>query len=306
MRYAWHNDILIPEKDAKLSIYDSALMFGDLAFEMTRTFNKETFKLHEHFERLRMSCEYLEIEVPWKWDYLEYAYEDLIKTNQDEWENGDEVRGLINVSRGILPMYVNAGMGKEGVNIIMSCFPLRHVLYDKSWVYNKGVEVVIPRQQALPEYLLDAKIKSRSRQHYKMADLQAVKINPEAWTLLLDTDGFIAEGTGSNFFMVKDGDLFTPKGNNCLRGISRAFVMELCMMRGINCYERDITFYDVINTDEAFFTNTPFCIVPIRTIDGHDIKGCVGKTTEYLINTWSKRVGCDFVSQARLWNKTNV
>lgn len=303
MRYAWHNDILIPEKDAKLSIYDSALMFGDLAFEMTRTFNKETFKLHEHFERLRMSCEYLEIEVPWKWDYLEYAYEDLIKTNQDEWENGDEVRGLINVSRGILPMYVNAGMGKEGVNIIMSCFPLRHVLHDKSWVYNKGVEVVIPRQQALPEYLLDAKIKSRSRQHYKMADLQAVKINPDAWALLFDIDGFIAEGTGSNFFMVKDGDLFTPKGNNCLRGISRAFVMELCMMRGINCYERDITFYDVINADEAFFTNTPFCIVPIRTIDGHDIGECVGKQTEYLMNTWSKRVGCDFVSQARLWNK---
>lgn len=303
MRYAWHNDILIPEKDAKLSIYDSALMFGDLAFEMTRTFNKETFKLHEHFERLRMSCEYLEIEVPWKWDYLEYAYEDLIKTNQDEWENGDEVRGLINVSRGILPMYVNAGMGKEGVNIIMSCFPLRHVLHDKSWVYNKGVEVVIPRQQALPEYLLDAKIKSRSRQHYKMADLQAVKINPDAWTLLLDTDGFIAEGTGSNFFMVKDGDLFTPKGNNCLRGISRAFVMELCMMRGINCYEKDITFYDVINTDEAFFTNTPFCIVPIRTIDGHEIGECVGKQTEYLMNTWSKRVGCDFISQARVWDK---
>ena len=139
-----------------------------------------------------------------------------------------------------------------------------------------------------------------------MADLQAHKINPDAWALLVDTDGFIAEGTGSNFFMVKDGDIFTPKGTNCLRGVSRQFIKDICFLRGINIFERDLTFYDAINADEAFFTNTPYCIVPIRTIDGHEIGECVGKTTEYLMNTWSKRVNCDFITQARKWDNGSL
>lgn len=303
MRYAWFNDVLIPEKKAKLSVYDSALMFGDMAFEMTRTFNREVFKCHDHFERLRMSCEYLEIDVHYRWGYLETAYQDLIETNREEWREGDEVRGLINISRGILPMYARAGMGKEGVNIIMTCFPLRHVLSGMSWVYTKGVEVIIPRQQAIPERFLDAKIKSRSRQHYKMADIQAHKTNLDAWALLLDENGFVAEGTGSNFFIVKNGDLFTPRPVNCLRGISRGFIVELCELRGITCAEKDLTFYDIIHADEAFFTNTPYSIVPIRTIDGHELKECVGQMTEYLTRAWAKRVGVDFVAQARKWDK---
>lgn len=303
MRTVWFNDNAIPESDAKLSIYDSALMFGDMVFEMTRTFNRKIFKLREHMNRLKRSCEYLQIDVPYKWDYLEFEYERLIEVNKDEWKDDDEIRGLINISRGILPMYADAGMGMEGTNIIMACFPLRNVLHNKSHIYLKGVSAEIPRQLAIPEYLLDAKIKSRSRQHYKMADLQFK--DRESMALLFDPDGFATEGTGSNFFTVKDGVVYTPEPRNCLRGISRDYIKELCAIKCIDCVEKNLTFYDIINADEAFFTNTPYCIIPIRSIEGYDLD-CVGKVTEYLMNTWIKRQNCDFIQQARKWDNDTV
>ena len=300
MRLVWKNAELIEEKDANLSIYDSACMWGDMVFEMTRTFNRQTFKLNEHMDRLRRSCEYLEIPIPYQWSYLRGVYDDMIEVNEKDWRDDDEVRGLINVSRGILPMYAEAGMGDAGTQIIIANFPLRHILKDKSWVYVWGVDLVTPTQRAIPEYLLDAKIKSRSRQHYKMAELEVLRVNPKAWALLLDPDGFVAESTGSNFFMVKNGVVYTPEGRNCLRGISRDFIIELCYMQVIDVKETNITLYDVYNCDEAFLTNTPYSIVPVRSVNNHPIK--LGAVTKKLTESWINSVDCDFVKQARVWD----
>jgi branched-chain amino acid aminotransferase len=298
MRKVWFNGRLIPENEAKLSIYDSSLMYGDMAFEMMRTFNKRTFKLKEHISRLSNSIEILEIPVDYTEDEIFEAHEKLLAYHIENFPEEEEWRTLINVSRGILPIYQDLLEDDGQSNVIIACFPLRYVLKNMSWVYSEGVDVIVTSQRALPEYLLDPKIKSRSRQHYKMADLQVKRYDPEAWALLLDTDGFIAEGTGSNFFIVKDDRLYTPEGRNCLRGISRQFIMDLSW----DCVEKNLTLYDAITADEAFFTCTPYAIVPIHSINGHELQ-CVGEMTKYLTDKWIGLQKCDFVLQAKRWDQ---
>ena len=298
MRIIWKNGSFLEEHLAFYSIYDEGCMFGTIVFEMFRSFNKNVFKFDEHIERLKMSCKILEIQINY-WDHLRDYYNEVVSKNV--WEKDDEIRGLINISRGILPMYSEAGMGKSETNIIIACFPLKYVLKGKSNVYTEGVDVIVSFQRAISESFLDAKIKSRSRQHYKLADLQVQAYKPDAWALLLDDDGFVAEGTGSNFFIVKDRVVYTPEGRNCLRGVSRKHIMDLCYLKVIDCYEKNLTLYDVYNADEAFFTNTPYCIVPIRSINGKRLN-CVGTTTEFLMETWEKEVKCPWREQARKWD----
>jgi len=300
-RKVWWNGQLIDESEAKLSIYDSALMYGDMVFEMMRTFNRQTFKLEEHLKRLYNSLEILGMYADYlSPDQILMAHENLLQWHISNFPDEEEWRTLINVSRGILPIYQNLIGGGES-NIIIACFPLRYVLKDKSWVYTKGIDLIVPSQRAIPEYLLDPKIKSRSRQHYKVADLEVARQNKEDFALLLDPDGFIAEGTGSNIFIIKNEKIYTPEGRNCLRGISRKFIIEMCYMKGIECTEKNLTLYDAITADEIFMTCTPYCMIPVRSVNGHPIK-CVGNLTRYLMDNWIKYVRVDFVKQAERWD----
>ena len=303
-RMVWHNGTFKQESEAKIHIYDSALMFGDMAFEMMRTFNKQTFRLWEHLERLFKSLNILEIDIPYSFDEIFNAHENLIIHNRNSFTGDDEIRTLINVSRGTLPLYQPLIGGGEP-NIMMACFPLRYVLKGQSKYYKTGVHAIVPSQRAIPEWLLDPKIKSRSRQHYKMANLEIARQDKEAWALLLDPDGFVSEGTGSNFFMIKDNsfELLTPKPKNCLRGVSRDYVIKLAKKLKMEVIETDISLYDVYEAREAFFTCTPYSILPCTKINGRPIgDGLVGKKTKYLMDKWIEDVGVDFVTQAEVWD----
>ena len=304
-RIVWHNGKFIPEAEAKVSIYDSSLMFGDMAFEMMRTFNKQTFKLWEHLYRLFQSMKILEIEIPYSFDEMFDIHENLLLHNRNNFAEDDEIRSLINVSRGLLPIY--EPMGKLEPNIMIACFPMKYVLRGTSTLYRTGVNAIVPSQKAIPEYLLDPKIKSRSRQHYLMANLEVKRQDKKAWALLLDPDGFVAEGSGSNFFIIKYGTLYTPKPINCLRGISRDYVMELARKARMEVKEVDITLYDVYEAQEAFFTCTPYSIIPCVSINGKPIgDGLVGYRTKQLTNRWVESVQCDFIKQAEAWDSANV
>lgn len=298
----WKNGKILPGSEANISIYDSALMFGDMAFEMQRTFNKQTFQLFEHLERLFKSLKILEIEIPYSFDELFDAHENLTLHNKKNFKEDDEVRSLINVSRGLLPIY--EPMGKLEPNVIIANFPLRYVIKGMSKYYKTGVRAIVPSQRAIPESLLDPKIKSRSRQHLKIAELEVKRQDTEALALLLDPDGFIAEGTGSNFFFMKSNrhELFTPEPRNCLRGISRDYVIKLARKLKMEVIEKNLTLYDLYEAQEAFFTCTPFSIMPCTKINGKPIgDGLVGRKTKYLMDKWSESVNCNFIEQALSW-----
>lgn len=304
-RVIWWNDKLIPESEAKISIYDSALMFGDVVFEMTRSFNKKQFKLKEHLERLYASIKFMEIPITMSIDEMEKHCHEVMEANDRLFQKNDEHRLMIDVTRGLLSIYKGIVGSYAGPNIIIADFPLRWTVRGMGQLYDEGIDAVIPSQRTIPSSLLEAKVKNRNRIHYLMANIQISKYKGKnAWALLLDPDGFIAEGSGDNFFIVKDGKLFTPEPRNILRGISRKYIIEeLCPQLGLKCEEKNLELYDVVTADEAFFSATPFCIMPATKINGLEIGvGKMGKITKKLLDQWSKNVGVDIIQQIKKFN----
>ncbi len=309
MRQVYFNGEFVDEGEAKISIYDSAMMFGDTIFEMTRSFHKEQFKLREHLERLYASAKYLHIDLEeiMTMDEMEQAVYKTIEMNEPYFEKDDEHRIMIDVTRGLLSIYQDVVGTHTGLNIIIADFPLRWTVEGMGKLFDTGINAVIPSQRAIPASLIDPKVKNRSRVHYLMANIEVSNYEGDNnWALLLDTDNFIAEGTGDNFFIVKDGKLYTPEPRNILRGISRGYIMELCGEMQIECIEKNLDVYDVVNADEAFMSGTPFCMLPVTSINGQKIgTGKMGHITEKLLNVWGENVGVDIIGQIKEWNRTS-
>ena len=305
----YFNGQFIPETEAKVSIYDSALMFGDMVFEMTRSFDNKQFKLREHIDRLYAGLKILRIPLEMTQDEMIEACHKTIEANEHLFEQDDEHRLMIDVSRGLLGIYQGIEGLKKGPNVIIADFPLRWTVAGMGSLFDSGINAVVTSQRAIPATLLDPKIKNRSRIHYLMANIEASQIEgANNWALLLDPDGYVAEGTGDNFFIVKNGVVITPEGRNILRGISREYVMEeLCPQLGIPVVEKNIEIYDVLTADEAFMTGTPFCMLPVTSLNGNAIgSGSVGEIFVRLINCWGLNTGIDIISQIKKWDINGV
>ena len=303
-RVVWFNGELIPESEAKVSIYDSALMFGDMVFEMTRSFNKKQFKLREHLERLYASIKYVRIPLGMSLEEMERHICETVEANEPLFAPDDEHRLMIDVSRGVLPIYQGIVGAHKGPNVIIADFPLRWTVAGMGKLFDKGINAVITSQRAIPAHLLEPKVKNRSRLHYLMANIEVSNYEGDNnWALLLDPDGFIAEGTGDNFFIVKDNVIITPEPRNILRGISRAYIFELAKKLNLPCIEKNIEPYDVITADEAFMTGTPFCILPVSSLNNISIRSePMGKITYLLLDAWSSETGVDIVGQIKKWD----
>jgi branched-chain amino acid aminotransferase len=296
MRKVWINGDIVDEHFAKLSIYDSALMFGDMVFEMTRTFNGVQFKLREHLERLYRSIKYVQIPIEMTIEEMEQACLEVQEAN--EFEPDDEHRLMINVTRGTLPIYSETN--NSGPNVIISDFPLRWAVAGMGPLFDNGINAVIPSQRAIPAFLLDPKVKSRSRLHYQMANIEVSRYEGKNnWPLLLDLDGYVTESTGANFFIVINGELLTSHPNNVLRGVSRAYINQAYTITEWNFGQ-----WDVLTADEAFFTATPFCMLPVTSLNGAPIgNGKVGPVYQQLLKNWSTNVGVDIKAQIQAWDK---
>lgn len=305
MRVVYVNGDFVPENEAKISIYDSSLMFGDMVFEMTRSFNKKQFKLRDHLKRLYDSLKYVHIPLKMSIDDMEKACLETIEKNEPFFNETDEHRLMINVSRGPLSIYSEVFNGKLEPLVIISDFPLKWTVSGMGKLFDTGINAVIPSQRAIPSHLLDAKIKNRSRIHYMMANIEVSHLpGDNNWPLLLDPDGFVAEGTGDNFFLVKDNVLYTPEPRNILRGISRQYIFDLAKELGIDYYEKNLELYDVVTADEAFMTGTPFCLIPVTKINGIEIgNGKRGTITNKLLSTWSDNVGLNIENQIKAFNQ---
>ena len=305
-RLVYWNDRLIPEAEARLSIYDSALMFGDMVFEMTRSFNGVQFKLREHLERLYASMKAVCLPPPIAIDWMERAVNETIEANRPAFAADDEYRVMIDISRGLLSIYEGIDGVDPGPNVIIAVFPLRWTVAGMGRLFDHGINAVVPSQRAIPAHLLDPKIKNRSRLHYLMANIEVSRFRGEDnWALLLDPDGLVAEGTGDNFFIVRGGRLITPEGRNILRGVSRAYVIEeLAPALGFEAVEQDIELYDVLTAQEAFMTGTPFCLLPVCRLNSQPIgDGRVGPVTRKLLDKWSANVDLDIARQIQGWDE---
>ena len=308
-RVVYLNGELVPEVEAKISIYDSALMFGDMVFEMTRSFDGHQFKLREHIDRLFVGLSILRIPMPLTKDELEQACYQTIEANKSVFNDDDEHRLMIDVSRGLLGIYEGIEGLHKGTNIVIADFPLRWTVSSMSSLFETGINAVVTSQRAIPASLMDPKIKNRSRLFYLMANIEASQYEGDNnWALLLDTDGFVSEGTGDNFFIIKDGVIYTPEGRNILRGISRQYIIdEVGPQLGLPVVEKNLELYDVYTADEAFMTGTPFCMLPVTSINSIAIgSGKVGPVFSKLLSAWSANVNVDIKSQIQSWSSPNA
>ena len=305
-RKVFFNGKFVNEELAKLSIYDSSLMFGDMVFEMTRSFNQKHFLLEEHIDRLFYGIKILEIPIKYsKRNVLDLCIETANK-NVKAFNKNDEHRLMIDVTRGVLDIYKPAISNHKGANLIIADFPLRWTVSGMGKLFNKGINAVITSQRAIPSRSMDPKIKNRSRLFYLMANIEVSNFaGDNNWALLLDENGDIAEGSGDNFFIIKSGEIITPPGKDILRGISRKYVMEnLAEDLGCVVKEKNIDPYDVYTADEAFMTGTPFCMLPVTHLNFKKIGGGkVGPIFKKLISKWSKNVGLDIIKQIKSWDK---
>ncbi len=298
-RTVYFNGQFVPEAEARVSIFDSALMFGDMAFEMTRTYNRRPFKLREHLDRLFDSLRLMEIDCGLTLDEMERITMETLERNLSTEPDDMDWQIMHDVSRGPLGVYQTAFPNGLKPTISINCWPLITHMGGFAANYTSGVHIVIPAQQAVPAHLIDPKAKNRSRLHYQMASLQAARMGAGRWPVLLDPDGFIAEGPGWNLFLVKNGELLTPEPRNILQGVSRATTIELARNLGIPVRETNLGRYEGLCADEMFCTATTYALVHATTFEGQTIgDGGPGPVFRQLLEAWKEQGGIDFVAQA--------
>ena len=303
-RVVYQNGHFVAEADARISIFDSALMFGDMVFEMTRSFGGKQFRLREHLERLMAGIKILHIPLTLGIDELESICDEVVQRNLDAFSKTDEHRLMINVSRGPLGIYREIFDGILEPTVVVADFPLKWTVAGMGNLFDLGINAVVPSQRAIPASLMDPKIKNRSRLFYQIANIEVSKVKGDRnWALLLDPDGYVTEGTGDNFFIVCDGEVITSFGTNVLRGVSRQYIFELCEELEIVCKEMNYGLYDVYTADEAFMTGTPFCLLPVSSLNDIAIgSDAMGPVTRLLLSRWSENVGIDIAKQIKMFN----
>ena len=302
-RVVYWNGELIPENEAKVSIYDSGIIAGDMAYEVTRTINQRAFCLMEHLERLQSSMNLLQIEAGLSLDEWEQATLQTLEANLPSEAKDVDWQIIHQVSSGPSAGFALAfEVEQRRPTIFISCYPLTSRLARMAKYYETGVEILIPPQRAIPSQWLPAHVKSRGRLQYLLANLQAEKLQPGSWPVLVDPMGFVTEGTSFNVFFVHEGKLCTPPVEDVLVGVTRGLVLKLAQELSIPTVEDSLPLAFAQQADEVFVTSTSIGILHARAFDGQQVgDGSVGPVTSRLRAALHENLELDFAAQARLY-----
>lgn len=262
------NGNFVAERDAKISVYDHGFLYGDGIFESMTASNRRIFKLDEHIARLYRSAQVVSLTIPMPPEVLKQAILETLRRN-------DRAEAYVRtvISRGpgyplLDPRYV---YGPTVVIMIHDTKPPEEFTKDSSQAKNpEGLKVAIVATRKTPPVCMESRVKSTNYLNNIMARLQAIASGANE-AMLLDIHGFLAEGPAENFFLVRNGRLYTPFVHNALEGITRETLIKLAADIGIETVEANLTPYDVYTADEAFCSSSFGSVVPIREVDGRVI-----------------------------------
>ena len=292
----------VPESEAKVSIYDLSVMQAAAAFEMTRSFGGRTFRLREHLVRLKESCQLLHIDCPWTIEELTEVCWETIERNRMILMPDDEHRLLITVSPGAAPIYRQIAGVQHASWLCVSDFPLRFTVQGMGQSYITGVKLATSPYRQVPSVCFPARAKHRSRLHFHLAAQHAA---PD-WALLLTMDGVIAECPGANVCAVFD-DVLTCTTVEALPGISQEMVAQLAEQCGLAVEWGQMTVEDLWNAQEVFITGTPFCVLPVVSVDGRMVNGGVpGLHYSAILRQWGQDVSINIAEQIQAWDTEQV
>ncbi|HOV12826.1 MAG TPA: branched-chain-amino-acid transaminase [Spirochaetota bacterium] len=263
------------KEDAKVSVFDHGLLYGDGVFEGIRIYNGKIFKAKEHIVRLYESAKAIFLKIEYTQDEMEKLLNEAVKVN----EKKDGYIRLI-VTRGDGPLGIDPFQcAKSKLIIIVGDI----TLYPKEF-YEKGIEIITSSYRRMPSESLDPRIKSLNYLNNILAKIEA-KQNNYFESVMLNTKGFVAECTGDNIFTVKNNVIITPPSyDGALEGITRNTVLQLANKIGFETREMSLTRYDLYNSNECFLTGTGAEIIPVVKIDNNIIgDGVCGNVTKKVI-----------------------
>jgi branched-chain amino acid aminotransferase len=250
------------ERDAKVSVFDHGLLYGDGVFEGIRAYHGRVFKLKEHIDRLFYSAKAILLEIPMSHAALVKATVETCRANK--------------LRDGYIRLVVTRGVGTLGLNPRTCKKPSVIIIADKIQLYpreyyQRGLDIItVPTTRNLHSALNPA-IKSLNYLNNILAKIEANNAGVEE-AVMLNAEGFVAECTGDNLFIVKNRALFTPPlSAGALYGITRQTVIELAEEAGLKVGEPNLTRYDLFNADECFLTGTGAELIPVVKIDGRVI-----------------------------------
>lgn len=295
------NGQFVPEEEAKISIWDIGFMYSAVFMEAARTFKHRVFRLEDHLQRLEDGMRYAGLEPLVSQAEMGAIVEQTVAANIHLFPEDDDCWMCWQVTPGVgFPHPMMKGQARSEPTVMCYVSPLP---YDEYYAaYTTGKPAVVPSVRNVPPSVVDPRGKTRFRLHYFMAKLQAQALKPGAWALLEDTNGCLTEGTGANFFVVKDGVLYTPTTRNILEGISRRVVLELAAQLGIPVVEQDLTLFDAYRADEAFWSTSSYCLLPCPSVNHMTLRDCPGPVFQRLITAWSESVGVDIIAQAEKYH----
>ncbi len=274
-------------EDAKISVFDHGLLYGDGVFEGIRTYDGLIFKMKEHIDRLYQSAHAIMLEIPMTKEEMTEAVKKTLRENQMK----DSYIRLI-VTRGIGDLGLDPRKcPKPTVIIITDKIKLYH-----QELYEKGLEIVTISTQRNIHESVNPQIKSLNYLNNILAKVEAINAGVEE-AVMLNSEGYVAECTGDNIFIVKNGAIFTPPVHSgVLRGITRGAVIDIAHLKEIPIHEEVMTRYDLFNADEMFLTGTAAEIIPVVKMDRRKIgDGKPGKMTAKLITEFHKLTKVDGV-----------
>jgi branched-chain amino acid aminotransferase len=294
-RIAYFNGRFVPEREVLVPFRDRGFKYGDAVFDTTRTFGHRVFKLAEHVERLYRSLRYVRIEPGLTPETMIAVTEEVLRRNLPLLEPDEDYWVTQRVTRG-LDASAQEVWRQDGATVIVECIPLP--FRERAPLYRDGIRVMTPSVRRTPPEALSPRVKTHNYLNLIAGNLEVQAQDPGAWAVLLDTAGNLAEGLGSNIFVVQRGTVFTPREQAVLSGISRETVIDLAREAGISVVEKDLDLYDAYNADEAFLTSTSLCVCPIASVNGARIGASVpGPITRQLTEAYCRFVDFDFVSQ---------
>jgi len=273
------NGKFVPQSEAKVSVFDHGLLYGDGVFEGIRAYNGRVFKLDRHMDRLYASAKAIDLKIPHsKGEMAELALE---ACRRNKIRDG-YIRPII--TRGPGDLGIDPRKCKSGPTVVVIAQP--HISLYAGDVYERGLKLVTSSYRRVPPQSLSPSIKSLNYLNNIMARIEANQYGADE-ALLLDTWGYVSEASADNFFIVRNSSVVTPPTPTNLPGVTRETVLELVPNVGMKPEEKGFTLYDVWSADEAFITGTAAEIGPVVEVDGRLIgDGKPGKVTRKLMKAF--------------------
>ncbi len=296
-RIVYLNGEFLPESQAHVSLFDLGFRIGDGVYDVARTFAGKSFKLREHVDRLYRSMAYTRLEIQEAPDDFEAVCVEVIERNRPLLNPKEDYALWMNVTRG-LGILGREKNPRPGATVAVYCINLNLKPFARA--FTEGIRLATPSIRRNSPQSLDPKAKVSNKMNHILADREVQATDPEAYSLMLDVDGIVAENSSANFFFVEEGVLHTSTTKNVLAGITRETIFELANDLNIPVREGDYTVYDVLTAQEAFLAGTTPNILPACSINGVKFPTDIpGPVTDRLLNAWSELVGIDIVEQAQ-------